>query len=113
MLGYPKEGQAHEEDCTESSPKIQALIGAVCAVKKRCGRANCRCQRGVQHGPYFYRYWRQAGRRRKRYVKKADVSEARAACFEHRRQRELAREVQRQSMRQWRNLTALLRSMQA
>jgi hypothetical protein len=114
MLAYQSEGQAGEEDCIESSPKIQTLSGAVCAVKKRCGHANCRCKRGEEpHGPYFYRYWREGGRRRKRYVKKADVSVAIAACLEHRRQRELARKIQSQSMQQWRNFTVWLRSLQS
>jgi len=35
----------------------------------RCGKENCtRCP----HGPYWYAYWREGGRRRSRYVGKLD-----------------------------------------
>jgi hypothetical protein len=35
----------------------------------RCGKENCtRCP----HGPYWYAYWREAGRRRSRYVGKLE-----------------------------------------
>ena len=44
----------------------------------RCGKENCsRCP----HGPYWYAYWREDGRRRSRYVGKLgddDLSGARA-----------------------------------
>lgn len=31
----------------------------------RCGKANCAA---CPHGPYWYAYWRENGRRRSRYV---------------------------------------------
>ncbi len=31
----------------------------------RCGKANCT---SCPHGPYWYAYWREDGRRRKRYI---------------------------------------------
>jgi hypothetical protein len=37
----------------------------------RCGskRWNCQCkQPGGGHGPYWFAYWRHAGRKRKRYI---------------------------------------------
>jgi hypothetical protein len=35
----------------------------------RCGKSNCtRCP----HGPYWYAYWREGGRRRSRYVGKLE-----------------------------------------
>ena len=38
----------------------------------RCGKAACtRCSAGAGHGPYWYAYWRQDGRLRKRYLGKA------------------------------------------
>lgn len=33
----------------------------------RCGRAGCR---SCPHGPYWYAYWREGGRTRKRYIGK-------------------------------------------
>jgi hypothetical protein len=39
----------------------------------RCGKPNCtRCP----HGPYWYAYWTEDGRRRSRYVGKLDVEGA-------------------------------------
>jgi Family of unknown function (DUF6788) len=39
----------------------------------RCGKANCRCQRGELHR-YAALYWRDLmGRQRRRYVRQADV----------------------------------------
>ena len=49
-------------------PKIDLLKGSLHLETKRCGKPNCRCQRGFRHGPYFYRRWRQGGRQRKEYV---------------------------------------------
>jgi len=37
----------------------------------RCGKATCTtCRTGPGHGPYWYAYWREAGRVRKRYLGK-------------------------------------------
>ncbi|HEX5733359.1 MAG TPA: DUF6788 family protein [Blastocatellia bacterium] len=36
----------------------------------RCGKEGCRCARGDLHGPYRYRYWREAGRIRSKYLGK-------------------------------------------
>lgn len=42
----------------------------------RCGKPNCtRCP----HGPYWYAYWTEGGRRRSRYVGKLDDPAAAAA----------------------------------
>jgi hypothetical protein len=37
----------------------------------KCGKARCRCREGRLHGPYTYKYWREDGRLRKAYVKRA------------------------------------------
>lgn len=62
-----------------SLPKIEALPGAVCAQRVRCGKPNCRCARLELHTAY-YRFWREGGRLRKAYVRVADVERVRAAC---------------------------------
>ena len=35
----------------------------------RCGKSNCQ---KCPHGPYWYAYWREGGRRRSRYLGKLD-----------------------------------------
>lgn len=69
-------------------PKV--LPGKVHVQWVRCGRAGCRCAQGQLHGPYYYRFWREGGRLRKEYVKRADLEGVIAAC--QRRQSELQRE---------------------
>ena len=59
--------------------------GAVCVQWKRCGHRSCRCARGQLHGPYYCLFWREDGRRRKRYVRQADVEATRATTVEWRR----------------------------
>ena len=64
-------------------PKIipDKLPGAVCEQYLRCHKVNCRCARGELHGPYWYRFWRDArGRQHKEYVRKGDLGAVRAAC---------------------------------
>jgi len=41
--------------------------------KVKCGKKGCKCGRGELHGPYFYKYFRQNGKMKSQYVKKADV----------------------------------------
>jgi hypothetical protein len=33
-----------------------------------CGKPTCRCAKGILHGPYVYRRWREGGRQRKLYT---------------------------------------------
>ncbi len=49
------------------------LKGVVIREMKRCGKHACRCSSGALHGPYHYRYYRERGRLRKRYVRPQDV----------------------------------------
>src|SRR5579872_3094695 len=38
---------------------------------RRCGKAHCTaCRSGPGHGPYWYAYWREGGRKRSRYLGK-------------------------------------------
>ena len=37
----------------------------------RCGKPNCTCTTGKGHGPYQFVYWRENGKRRKKYLGKA------------------------------------------
>lgn len=56
-------------------PQVLPLPGAICLQWVRCGRAGCRCKQGELHGPYSYRFVREGGRLRKRYIRKEDLQE--------------------------------------
>ncbi|MDP9382709.1 MAG: hypothetical protein M3Q29_21710 [Chloroflexota bacterium] len=73
---------AHRERGKES---ITPLQGAVIPEMKRCGRPTCRCKSGNLHGPYYYHYYRQGGRLRKRYVRPGDLESVRDATEARRR----------------------------
>lgn len=76
-------------------PLPKTLLGVVLPQRVRCGKPRCRCASGNLedlHGPYYYRFWRQDGKLRKQYLRKADAELVRAACMqrqiEERRRRE-------------------------
>lgn len=60
-------------DSAETLPKIK---GAVCA--------QWRVYKGKRLGPYYFLYWREGGKLRKRYVRPADLAATVAACAAHR-----------------------------
>ena len=64
----PLEGAAkpRKTEIDDVLPKTE--IGSLHLEFKTCGRPNCRCRRGLPHGPYLYRHWREGGRQRKAYV---------------------------------------------
>jgi hypothetical protein len=62
-----------ETKMTRALPKT--VFGSVHLEFKRCGRPNCRCRRGLLHGPYLYRHWREDGCQRKAYVPMKRLSE--------------------------------------
>lgn len=83
----------------------KSLPASVCAQYVRCGKTGCRCSRGELHGPYHYCFWREGGRLRKAYIKKADVEQVRNDCHE------LKNYLQEneKAKREWRGLQALIR----
>jgi hypothetical protein len=87
-------------------PKI--LAGAVCAQWRKCGKPGCRCARGQLHGPYWYRFWREAGRLRKAYVRSSELAETQTACEERRQQGRAARTA----MMDWRKAARLLSELE-
>jgi hypothetical protein len=87
-------------------PKM--LPGVVCAQQVRCGKPGCRCARGQGHLAY-YRFWREGGRLRKRYVRRADLAVVRAACDARRQER---RELV-EAWQHWRKLVATVREVSA
>ncbi len=58
------------------------LSGSVIAQRVRCGRPNCHCKASdaALHGPYFYHFWRERGRLKKRYLRRAEIEATRQAC---------------------------------
>lgn len=68
-------------DHVRSLPKM--LTGSLHLEFKKCGRSNCRCQRGALHGPYFYHHWREGGRQKKHYVPRSAVVPALIAIARH------------------------------
>jgi hypothetical protein len=87
----------------EMLPKT--LPGTVCVQWVRCGRLTCRCATGRLHGPYHYRFWRDAGKLRKAYVRQSELEQIRARC-EARRQ--FQRDVQ-SGWQEWRQMIAIVR----
>jgi hypothetical protein len=90
----------------ETLPKT--LPGAVCVQWRRCGRPACRCASGRPHGPYYYRFWREGGKLKKAYVRRADLQEVRSRC----EARRLARAALAAGWEQWRGLAAQIREVQ-
>ena len=44
-------------------------IGKSCFLLQgvKCGKPGCKCAAGALHGPYWYEFWREGGKVRKRY----------------------------------------------
>jgi hypothetical protein len=90
-IGSPRDVSRRREVCMEErnseqfSPKtrLTPLSGSVHAEFVRCGKSGCRCEHGNPHGPYFRRFWREAGRTRSRYIRLVDVPAVAAACDRH------------------------------
>jgi hypothetical protein len=70
-----------EQPSPKNLPAV--LAGSVHAEYSRCGKPSCRCATGERHGPFYRRHWREAGRKRSRYIPLADVPDVVAACQRH------------------------------
>ena len=81
----------------EALPKM----GAVCPQWVRCGRAGCRCNSGELHGPYYYLFWREGRRLRKRYVPRAQAPAVQVACMERRERERITRWEKQIAWRRW------------
>src|SRR5215208_3796496 len=47
---------------------------AICKQFRKCGKAGCKCNAGALHGPYFYFFYRENGKLKKSYIRKADAA---------------------------------------
>ena len=62
---------------------IKMLPGFVASVRVRCGKLNCRCSRGARHLAYYHVTYSDGFRFRK-YVRRDQVADVRAACKAYR-----------------------------
>jgi hypothetical protein len=99
-------GSVSQGTTKSPEPLPKTLPGVVCAQRVRCGKPGCRCARGQRHLA-FYRFWREGGRLRKCYVRRADLASVRAASeVRQRERRELA-----DGWQQWRKLVTVVREV--
>jgi hypothetical protein len=63
------------------------------------------------HGPYFYLFWREDGRLRKRYLRADEVEAVRRICAARRVRHELERGALARGSQLWRTLTARLQEV--
>ncbi len=98
----------------KSLPKT--LPGTVHAQMIKCGRETCRCAQGQLHGPYFYRFWREAGKLHKAYIKRSDVAIVKDQCEADRarriKERQQRQRAERRGRQQYRKLAALIKELQ-
>ena len=92
----------------QSLPKA----GALCAQWVRCGTSGCRCNRGELHGPYYYWFWREGGRLRKRYVRLSDVLTVRAELEARRAHDQFLRNLVADGWSEWRGMIAQVREVE-
>jgi len=88
-----REEQSEQGETREALPKT--AVGSLHLEFKRCGRPNCRCRRGLLHGPYLYRHCRDRRRQRKQYIPMKRLSEVSAEMERQRAQRSRPAEVWR------------------
>jgi hypothetical protein len=72
-------------------------------------RPTCRCAGGDLHGPYYYLFWRERGRLRKRYVRTAAAAAVRADCVQRREARRQMRRWLEECREKWRKLDGMIR----
>ena len=97
-----------QETNENPEPLPKMLPGVVCAQWVRCGKPGCRCARGQGHLAY-YRFWREGGRLRKCYVRRAELESVRAACAARQRERRELVEY----WQQWRQLVSVVREVES
>ncbi len=77
---------------TKMTPTRSVLAASLVQIAKHCGRAGCKCQRGEKHvGNYLT--FKEKGKTRTVYVPLDLVEDVRSWIEEHRRIKQLAREV--------------------
>jgi hypothetical protein len=62
---------------------------AICQQFRKCGKPSCKCNSGSLHGPYYFYFYREDGKLKKSYIRKA---EAQALWESYSQQRELQKQ---------------------
>lgn len=76
--------QKNSKSATKTGAESSRLMcGFIEERRVRCGKKNCKCARGEKHIS-FYHVWYADGQRVRRYIRRADVEEMRAACLNYR-----------------------------
>lgn len=83
MLGARRGARERATENPKATIKIDLEPGHVAQVRVRCGKPNCKCMHGQRHIAHYH-VWRCDGVRYRRYVRRADVDNVRAACAAHR-----------------------------
>ena len=110
---FADDGAVGERQTETAKPSPKQDQGTVCVQWIRCGRSWCRCKHGgPKHGPYYYRFWWQDGRRYKRYVRRADAEHTATACAGRRVTEHNQRKQAEGTRQRWRELLALIREVE-
>lgn len=73
----------HSDKNKNQNSAIKTLRGFVATVRVRCGKSNCRCARGDRHTAYYIVSY-MSGVRFRKYLRRDQLAEVRAACKAHR-----------------------------
>lgn len=68
------------------------IVGSLCKVKRRCGNPECRCAKGEPHEAHVLTY-KVKGKTKTVHVPKEQVEEVRQWVNEHKRIKQLIREI--------------------
>jgi len=95
-MKVPKHPALVRRMCLARVKKLAAkgpvLAASLVRKGKRCGRPGCRCERGEKHMGYYLTF-KQAGKTRTVYVPLDMVMEVRGWIAEHKRLKQLSREI--------------------
>lgn len=84
---------------------------AICQQFRKCGKPGYRCNAGALHGPYLYFFYREDGKLKKSYIRKANAAalwEEYSARREYQKQRAADRKAFTQLSRDFRCIKRLL-----
>jgi hypothetical protein len=94
MSRFEKRREAKLKQLAQCKPLVAASL---CKVNRRCGNLNCKCARGQFHTAHVLTYKVQ-GKTRTVHVPKDMVEEVRGWVQEHKRVKQLIREVSNNSL---------------